>query len=173
MDLTTGYPYWLINSGLPANYPKLEQSLKTDIVIMGGGISGALTTYYLVNAGFKCIVVDARTVGLGSTSASTAMLQYELDTPLSELSEQIGWHHAERAYQMCSDSIDTIASIAKELNFTLFEKQKSLLYAAYKKDTTDLEKEFSARKKAGFDVTLLSDKDIQQQFGTNQHGLCQ
>jgi glycine/D-amino acid oxidase-like deaminating enzyme len=165
MNLTTGYPYWLINSGLPANYPKLEESLKTDIVIMGGGISGSLTTYYLVNAGFKCVVVDARTVGLGSTSASTAMLQYELDTPLSELSEQIGWHHAERAYQMCSDSIDTIASIAKELNFTLFEKQKSLLYAAYKKDTRDLEKEFSAREKAGFDVTFLNEKDIQQQFG--------
>lgn len=28
MNLTTGYPYWLINSGLPANYPKLDQSLK-------------------------------------------------------------------------------------------------------------------------------------------------
>jgi glycine/D-amino acid oxidase-like deaminating enzyme len=165
MNLTTGYPYWLINSGLPANYPKLEQSLKTDIVIIGGGISGALTTYYLVNAGLKCIVVDARTIGLGSTSASTAMLQYELDTPLSDLSEQIGWAAAKRAYQMCSDSIDTIADISKQLNFTLFEKQKSLLYAAYKKDTTFLEKEFAIRKKAGFDVTFLSENDIQQQFG--------
>jgi glycine/D-amino acid oxidase-like deaminating enzyme len=165
MNLTTGYPYWLINSGLPANYPKLEQSLKTDIVIIGGGISGALTTYYLVNAGLKCIVVDARTVGLGSTSASTAMLQYELDTPLSALSDQIGWNAAQRAYHLCCDSIDTIAHISKELNFTLFEKQKSLLYAAYKKDTTFLEKEWSVRKKAGFDVTFLSENDIQQEFG--------
>lgn len=170
MNLITGYPYWLINSGLPANYPKLEQSLKTDIVVIGGGISGALTAYYLVKAGLKCVVVDARTIGLGSTSASTAMLQYELDTPLSALSDQIGWAAAQRAYQMCSDSIDTIANISKELNFTLFEKQKSLLFAAYKKDTMFLEKEFLARKKAGFDVALLTENDIQQQFGFSAPG---
>ena len=83
MNLITGYPYWLINSGLPTNYPKLEKSLKTDIVIIGGGISGALTAYYLTNAGLNCVVVDSRTIGLGSTCASTALLQYELDTPLS------------------------------------------------------------------------------------------
>ena len=139
--------------------------MKTDIVIIGGGISGALTTHYLVEAGLKCVVVDARTVGLGSTCASTAMLQYELDTPLSELSKQIGLQNAERAYQMCSDSIDTIADISKKLNFTLFEKQKSLLYAAHKKDTTFLETEFLAREKAGFDVALLGKTDIENEFG--------
>ena len=165
MNLTTGYPYWLVNSGLPTNYPKLEEPMKTDIVIIGGGISGALTTHYLVEAGLKCVVVDARTVGLGSTCASTAMLQYELDTPLSELSKQIGLQNAERAYQMCSDSIDTIADISKKLNFTLFEKQKSLLYAAHKKDTTFLETEFLAREKAGFDVALLGKTDIENEFG--------
>jgi glycine/D-amino acid oxidase-like deaminating enzyme len=165
MNLTTGYPYWLVNSGLPTNYPKLEESIKTDIVIIGGGISGALTTYYLVEAGLKCVVVDARTVGLGSTSASTAMLQYELDTPLSELSDQIGLANAERAYQMCSDSIDSIAEMSKKLKFTLFEKQKSLLFAAQKKDTQFLETEFLARKNAGFDVAFLTEKDIQNQFG--------
>lgn len=37
MNLTTGYPYWLVNSGLVATYPKLEKSIKTDIVIIGGG----------------------------------------------------------------------------------------------------------------------------------------
>jgi glycine/D-amino acid oxidase-like deaminating enzyme len=165
MNLITGYPYWLINSGLPTNYPKLEQSLKTDIAIIGGGISGALTAYYLTNAGLNCVVIDARTIGLGSTCASTALLQYELDTPLSELSDQIGFPSASRAYQLCSESIDTIQSIAEKINFPLFEKQGSLLFAAYRKHTKLIETEFSYRKKAGFDVALLDQKDIQQQFG--------
>ena len=132
MNLITGYPYWLINSGLPANYPKLEQSLKTDIVIIGGGISGALSAYYLTNAGFNCIVVDARTIGLGSTCASTAILQYELDTPLSALSDQIGYQSASRAYQLCAESIDTIQDIGEKIGFNLFEKQQSLYFAANK-----------------------------------------
>jgi len=133
MDLTTGYPYWLINSGLPVNYPKLEGSIKTDIVIIGGGISGALTAYYLVKAGLDCVMVDARTIGLGSTCASTALLQYELDKPLSELAKQIGFQQAARAYQMCSESIDTIESISKEIKFSLFEKQKSLFFCSIQK----------------------------------------
>lgn len=165
MNLTTGYPYWLINSGLPANYPKLEQSVKTDILIMGGGISGALTAYYLVEAGLNCMVVDARTIGLGSTCASTALLQYELDTPLSELSNQIGFEAAARAYTLCSESIDTLETLSKDLHFTLFEKQKSLFFAATQKDKKMLETEFSYRQKAGFDVAFLEEKDIKKEFG--------
>ena len=164
MNLITGYPYWLINSGLPTDYPKLDKNLKTDIVIIGGGISGSLTAYYLTNAGFNCVVVDSRTVGLGSTCASTALLQYELDTPLCKLSVQIGFQSASRAYQLCSESIDTIQSISEKLNFPLFEKQKSLLFSAHKNHTRLVETEFLSRKKAGFDVTLLTEKDIQKQF---------
>ena len=165
MNLTTGYPYWLINSGLPANYPKLEESIKTDVLIIGGGISGALTAYHLIKAGIQCTVIDARTIGLGSTCASTSLLQYELDKPLSSLSEQIGFKSAARAYQMCAESIDTIESISKKLKFPLFEKQKSLFFAAHKKDNALIAKEFSYRKKAGFKVDCLDEKEIQENFG--------
>ena len=133
MNLTTGYPYWLINSGLVATYPKLEKSVKTDIVIIGGGISGALAAYYLTNAGFKCILVDARSIGLGSTCASTSLLQYELDKPLSVLSEQIGYQSASRAYRMCSEAIDKIESISEKINFNLFERQPSLFFCSIQK----------------------------------------
>jgi glycine/D-amino acid oxidase-like deaminating enzyme len=165
MNLTTGYPYWLINSGLPANYPKLEQSLKTDVAIIGGGISGAFTAYYLVHAGLHCIVVDARTIGLGSTCASTSLLQYELDKPLCELENQIGLQSAVRAYKLCSESIDTIQSISQKIKFTQFEKQNSLFFAAHKKDKILIEKEYFVRKKSGFQVQLLDEKEIHQQFG--------
>jgi len=165
MNLTTGYPFWLINSGLPARYPKLERSIKTDVIIIGGGISGALTGYYLINAGVKCIVVDARTIGLGSTCASTSLLQYELDKPLCKLADQIGWQPASRAYQLCSQSIDTLGKISAKLKFNEFEKQNSLFFAAHKKDKQLIESEFAARKKAGFDVTLLEERDIKKQFG--------
>ena len=165
MNLTTGYPYWLINNGLVAVYPKLEKSVKTDIVIIGGGISGALTAYYLTHAGFACILVDARSIGLGSTCASTSLLQYELDTPLSVLSEQIGFQSAARAYQMCSEAIDKIESISKKIHFNLFERQSSIYYAAYKKDTELLRSEFEFRKKAGFQVQLLDANDLLQRVG--------
>jgi len=165
MNLTTGYPYSLINSGLPAHYPKLEQSIKTDVLIIGAGISGALSAYHLINAGIQCVLVDARTVGLGSTCASTSLLQYELDKPLCELAKQIGYVEAARAYTMCAEAIDSLESISQKLKFKSFEKQQSLFFAAYKKDKKLIEEEFSIRKKAGFQVQFLNEEQIQQQFG--------
>jgi glycine/D-amino acid oxidase-like deaminating enzyme len=165
MDLTTGYPYWLINSGLPERYPKLEHPAKTTVAIIGGGISGALAAYYLTEAGIDCMVVDARTIGTGSTCASTSLLQYELDKPLSELTDQIGLQKATRVYQLCSESIDTLQQLSAKLKFKHFNKQKSLFFAAAKKDTLLIEREFLARKEAGFDVSLLNESDIKQQFG--------
>lgn len=165
MNLTTGYPLWLIKSGLPANYPKLEQSVKTDVVIIGGGISGALTAYCLINAGVKCLLVDARTIGLGSTCASTSLLQYELDKPLYELADEVGLQSAIRSYRLCSRAIDTLQNISKKINFQPFEKNKSLYFAAYKKDRKLIETEYAFRKKAGFDVELLTGTDIKNRVG--------
>jgi glycine/D-amino acid oxidase-like deaminating enzyme len=165
MNLTTGYPYWLINSGLPEHYPKLDRSIKTDVVVIGAGISGALTAYHLIQAGIDCVVVDGRTVGLGSTCASTSFLQYELDKPLYDLADQIGYRSAVRAYTMCAEAIDALQVIAQKIKFKSFDKQKSLFFAAYKKDKKIIEQEFAIRKKAGFEVQLFDQKSIQQQFG--------
>ena len=165
MNLSTGYPYSLITNGLPATYPKLEESVETDIVIIGGGISGAISAYYLAEAGFNCILVDARTIGLGSTCASTSLLQYELDTSLSDLTKQIGYEKAARAYAMCSESIDKIRDISEKLNFTFFENKSSLFFAANKKHISDLREEFEIRRKAGLTVEYLEAKEIHKQFG--------
>jgi glycine/D-amino acid oxidase-like deaminating enzyme len=136
MNLSSGYPFWLIKDGLPYDYEKLEKAVSTDIVIMGGGISGALAAYYLVSAGIDCILTDSRTIGLGSTCASTSLLQYEIDTPLSELKNKAGLKNAVRAYQLCSDAIDKLSAIAAKIKYADFEYKNSLYYAAYKKDVS-------------------------------------
>ena len=40
-----------------------------------------------------------------------------------------------------------------------------MFFAAYKKDKKLIEKEFLVRKKSGFQVQLLDEKEIHQQFG--------
>lgn len=164
MKLKSGYPFWLIKDGLPFNYPKLEQSIKADVTILGGGISGALAAYYLTNAGVNCVLVDARSIGLGSTCASTSLLQYEIDTPLSELKNLVGIENAVRSYQLCAESIETINTISKKLNYKEFKAVKSLYYASYKKDVPFLKEEFEIRKKNGFQVIYLSEEQLKKQF---------
>ncbi len=165
MNLKSGMPFWLIKEGLPHTFPKLDHDLETDVLIVGAGISGALVRYYLLKAGINCTTIDARTIGLGSTSASTSLLQYEIDTPLHQLIEMVGEKNAERAYQLCGKAILDLKNIAEELQFEDFKLRKSLFFAAYKKDVSMLEKEFEARKKAGFEVEFLQEKEVKKQFG--------
>lgn len=165
MQLTGGYPFWLINDGLKYAYPKLLQNAETDTVIIGGGISGALTAYYLTNAGIACILVDSRTIGLGSTCASTALLQYELDTPLHILKKKVGDEVATRSYKLCGESIETLIKIMNEINFTEFEKTGSLFYSTHHSEKGFMMKEFDARKKEGFDVSLIEQDDLKNEYG--------
>lgn len=170
MTLKAGYPFWLIKDGLPFTFPKLDHDAETEVVIMGAGISGALVRYYLVNEGIDCLTIDARTIGLGSTSASTSLLQYEIDTPLHKLIDMIGKEKAERAYSLCSDAIDKLGDIVKKRGVDYFEKKKSLYYAAYNKDIPFLKKEFKARKDAGFEVRYLDSKGVKDEFGFDAPG---
>jgi glycine/D-amino acid oxidase-like deaminating enzyme len=170
MDLRSGYPYWLIKNGLPFDYPKLEEEVKAAVIIMGGGISGALAGYYFANAGIDCVIVDARTIGLGSTCASTALLQYEIDVPLTELCDKIGTDNAVRSYRLCAESIKKLGDIAEKIGFTDFEYRKSLYYAAGKKDIAFLQKEYAARKANGLEVSYLDRPGVEEQFGFSAPG---
>jgi glycine/D-amino acid oxidase-like deaminating enzyme len=170
MNLGSGYPFWLIKNGLPYNYPMLDRNIETDVLIAGGGISGALTAYCLRAAGIACVLLDGRTIGLGSTCASTALLQYELDTSLSELSKLIGPAQAAHVYQLSEQSIRHIAILAKETNTQSFQPRNSIYCAFRKKDLTFLEEEFKARSAAGIAVQWLSQSDLKNEYGLHAHG---
>lgn len=165
MDLHTDTPYWLLKSGLAFEYPSLRENLKTDYAIIGGGITGALVAWYLMQAGVSVVLLDRRHIGMGSTCASTAMLQYEIDTPLSDLAKMFGEEKAARSYWLCAEAIDKIAEIAETLSFPNdFEKKPSLYYASRRRHVKALEEEFAIRQKHGFEVELLDKSAIRELF---------
>ena len=109
MDLRTDYPFWLLDKGILGSYPSLEKDLSTEVAIVGAGISGALIAWQLCKAGIRCVMVDRRHVGMGSTAATTGLLQYEIDIPLAELIEKVGHKNAADSYLLCSQAIDELA----------------------------------------------------------------
>lgn len=169
MNLKSGLPFWLIKNGLSKDYLRLEENIETEVLIIGSGITGALAAHFLCEAGVKCVVVDKRMASTGSTTASTAQLQYEIDVFLFELIEKIGEENAVKAYKKCLESIFTLQKIIKDLNIDGDFKMKTSLYlASDAKGAKDLRKEYETRIQYGLPVEFLDQKQLERQFNINR-----
>lgn len=165
MDLRTDYPFWLLDKGLLASYPSLGQDLSTEVVIIGAGVSGALVAWQLCRAGIRCVILDKRHVGMGSTAATTGLLQYEIDTPLNELIPKVGYGSACDSYLLCSQAINELEQICQKFGHAEFARRPSLQYASYQKDIPALQKEFELRHMIGLELDWLGPNDIKRRFG--------
>lgn len=166
MDLRSDKPYALLKNGLVHEYPSLRNSIQTDVVVVGSGITGSLVAWHLVKKGIPTVVVDRRHVAMGSTAASTALLQYEIDTPLHKLIKLVGEKNAVLSYLLCRQAIYDLREICLGLTKEVaFEEHPSLQYASYKLDVRNLEKEYALRKKIGFNIQWLTADDVKTIFG--------
>ncbi|MES2178311.1 MAG: FAD-dependent oxidoreductase [Gemmatimonadota bacterium] len=165
MDLRSGLPFWTVNDGLIRTYPRLDEDVRCTVAVVGGGITGALVGYHLTEAGIDAVVLDKREVGWGSTAASTALLQYELDTTLSDLTARRGAEVASRAYLACRDAVKRLGAMANGLAMpTMFEQKQSLYLAGTERDRDVLQRECELRRAIGISVDFLVESDIAEQF---------
>lgn len=171
MDLRSDLPFWLVKNGLLRCYPPLQNDEVCDVAVIGGGITGALVAHRLCMAGLSVVVVDRREIAQGSTSASTALLQYEIDAHMIDLSRKFGEEAAARSYQLCSDAIDRLEEIIAPLDDDCnFARQSSLYVASTSRDVKTLQEECELRARHGFSVRWCSPAEIQEEFGFEAFG---
>lgn len=99
MDLKSGYPYWAVKNSLMYAFPQLKADIRCDVVVVGAGITGTQIADELAAHGHDVVVLDPRDICWGSTSASTALLQYEIDTHATDLAKFYDEAVALLAYQ--------------------------------------------------------------------------
>lgn len=163
MDIRSNEPYSLIKNALVHSYPSLKQSVSSEVLIIGAGITGALVAHKLVAEGKRALIVDKRDICNGSTAASTSMLQYEIDVSLQGLIDQIGLTPAVSSYQNCENAIKELKKIIDQIKSDCgFKYQKSIYFSSSKKDVSFLEKEFEARKEHGFKVKWLTKENLEK-----------
>lgn len=166
MDLKSNEPYWPIKNGLPKSFPSIREDSSCNVLIVGGGITGSLLAHQMIKDGYDTILIDKREVVHGSSSATTALLQYEIDVQLHELIELIGEKGAVASYKACALAIDQLERICSAIQSQAgFEKKESLYFATSKKASEKLKKELKARRAAGIDVEFLTADKVKSKFG--------
>jgi glycine/D-amino acid oxidase-like deaminating enzyme len=149
-----------------STYPRLSSDLRCDVVIVGGGISGALLAETLSSRKLKVVVIDRRGIARGATAASTAMVEFELDNPLIQLSKDVGRERAERIYQRTLRAVSDLLAKIERLGVECEQSPRETLYLCGDKlDPHQMAEEVEARSAISIPSKYLSRFEILEQFG--------
>ncbi|MBM4763181.1 FAD-dependent oxidoreductase [Bacillus sp. B15-48] len=165
MDLQSGKFYWPTTFPNTPTYPILEDDIKCDVLIIGGGSSGAQCAHYLSDTNLDVVVVDKRKIGTGSTSTNTALIQYLGDKMLFELVNSFGEEAAILHTKLCEEAMNEIEKTAHSMEVDAeFTRRDTLYYASDKAGVEKLKKEYFYLEKHGFKADLLTEKQISERY---------
>ena len=169
-DLRTGRSLWADSPGLGVPVRPLKTAVSVDVAIIGAGISGAFMAHEL-SRDHTVAVLDRRPPLTGSTIASTALLQWEIDLPLTVLAEKIGMAKAKRAYLRSRSAVDALKRIVADERIVCGLKDKSSLYlAGDDHGHRALEAEATARAAIGLESRYVGPDVLRAQFGIDRTG---
>ncbi|MBL9169488.1 MAG: FAD-dependent oxidoreductase [Verrucomicrobiales bacterium] len=158
------HPYWL-QSVRPASYPSIDQDLTVDVVVIGGGITGATAAYLFKREGYKVCLVDRATMGGCDSSRTTAHLSMVTDVRLKELVSRWGVDRAAAVWQGGQAAIGLIERIIRSGTISCeFKTVPAYLVASSASDPeaerADLLEESQVARDLGFSAEMMEQTPI-------------
>ncbi|MEO4001622.1 FAD-binding oxidoreductase [Mesorhizobium sp. CAU 1732] len=165
LDLRTGRPVWFSYRAPAVPTSKLSRDVKTDVLVVGMGISGAMIVEALTASGHSVIAIDRRGPLKGSTPASTALVQYEIDQPLTTLSNLIGKEKAVRAWRRSRLAVANLGAHIDRLGIACNKAPRPSIYVAGNvMGISDLRAEAQARRAAGVHADYLTASELEKGY---------
>lgn len=165
MDMQSGKLYWPITCRDRRQYPALDEDIDCDVLIIGGGSSGAQAAYYLSGTGLRTVLIDKGRFAGGSTAANTALIQYAGEKSFVSLKNTFGEEQAARHLRRCSDAIREIEALSLEMvDRAGFSRRNSLYYASCSEDVPALKEEHALLVKHGFRVEYWEGKQVSAKY---------
>lgn len=152
-----GTPMFTKNNKIKKQYEYLTEDLETEIVIVGGGVTGSIVGYYFSKANIPAVILEKERVAHCSTSITTSLLQYELDSNARELEEYTTLDNIITSYKLGLKALDEIDEFIKCYgNKCKYERKDTLLYTSKDEEVKEMREECEIRKKAGINVKYIS-----------------
>ena len=141
-------------------YEYLTKDIDTEVIIVGGGVTGSIVGYYFSKNNIPAVILEKERIAHGSTSITTSLLQYELDSNARDLEEYTSLENIITSYKLGLKALDELDEFIKEYgNKCKYEKKDTLLYTSKECEVKAMEEEYKTRKNAGIDVKFISKED--------------
>ena len=154
------YSYW-VESTKKTNYPEISENIDTDVLIIGGGITGIATAYMLSNSGLDICLVDADRMAMGVTANTTAKITSQHGLLYDYLLNSFGFETAKGYLDSNEDAIKTISDIIKKENIDCdFVSQDSYVYTCDKSNVAKIVDEVSALTSLGLNAEYVTESPL-------------
>lgn len=147
---------WEENSVRPYFAP-LKESIKTDVLIIGGGMAGILTAYMLKKQGTDCVLVEANRICSGITKNTTAKITLAHGLIYDKLIRRFGREKAQLYLAAQSEALKEYEHISHSIDCD-YEKKDSYVYSLYNRQK--VEKEIKTLNCLGLNADFCSDLSI-------------
>lgn len=134
----------------------LADNISTDVVVVGAGLAGILTAYYLQKAGKNTIILERARVLSGVTKNTTAKITSQHGIIYSRLIQELGNEKARMYAQANESAIKQYAELISE-NGTDCDFERKSAYVYTQSDLKAVEDEVKAASGLGIDAHFADD----------------
>ncbi|MGN0669882.1 MAG: NAD(P)/FAD-dependent oxidoreductase, partial [Oscillospiraceae bacterium] len=127
-------------------YPMLKAAISTDVLVIGGGISGILAARLLTDSGVPCVIAETGRICGGITKNTTAKITVHHGLIYSKIIEKYGTEYAKMYLSANQKAAERFEQLAKNIDCD-YEKRGSFIYS--KTNREPLYNELSALSKIG------------------------
>jgi glycine/D-amino acid oxidase-like deaminating enzyme/nitrite reductase/ring-hydroxylating ferredoxin subunit len=153
-------PYWLDNIQFP-NYPPLKGDVKTEIVVIGGGIAGIMTAHFLKMAGQKFILIEKDKILHGVTGHTTAKLTSQHNLIYDYLINNFGKENAGLYAEANQTAIEKVATLIDERKIDCdFQRRNAYTFALTPEEKEMVQKETEVAKSLGLPASFIGKTDL-------------
>ena len=163
MKLIDGNLYFKNISKNIDQYEYLNKNINCDVLVVGAGVSGAITAYYMAEEGYDVVVIDKNIVGYGSTSSNVGILDIQLGMEISKLIKMVGEKKSKKCISLMLDSIEELNKITTKIedkNNIKFKKCDSLYYTDKYMNKNNIVKEYNAKINCGVGTNFVTENNI-------------
>lgn len=172
MEYVKGVPYFVAENEKIKSYPYLDADLSCEILIVGGGVDGAVANYFL-SQNYDVVLVDSSRLGYGATALATSLLEYQLDDFADELKPYLSQEEVVRVYEAGIYGIDKMERLVRKLESDChFKRKESFLYSNCFLDRRAIKKEYDFRIRNGFPCELITRENSPFSFKVDMGILC-
>ncbi|MDX8046190.1 FAD-dependent oxidoreductase [Gracilibacillus sp. S3-1-1] len=127
------------------SFSPIQDNLESDVVIIGGGITGILSAYLLSNEGMRVVLVERDRLFHHTTGHTTAKLTAQHALIYNELIGHFGLENAQKYYQSQVEAIQFVRELTNKLQISCqLEQQDAILYTNDDKNKQKFEQEATA-----------------------------